>query len=75
MSGKHKKETFLETAKRQLEQSCIPTCVAISASVVISKLGLPLIVTGGAMASAYAYWKGYRVRLVKPTEESDETND
>ena len=63
---KTKTERFLETAKRQFQRSCIPVAAGVCISVGISKLGIPaipLLVLGGA---GVAYWKGYRIRIVKP---------
>ena len=64
-----KTQRFIETARRQFRRSCIPTATAVCLSVGISKLGvpaLPLILVGGA---GYAYWRGWRIRLVRTAGE------
>ena len=68
-----KKRKFFEIAKRQFRRSCIPTTTAVLVSVMISKLGiipaLPFILIS---STVYAWVKGYKIRLVKPEDETNE---
>jgi hypothetical protein len=59
-------EQFLETATKQLRQCAVPTVLAIIVSVLISKLGMPLVALALVVGGGYAWWRGYRVKIVKP---------
>jgi hypothetical protein len=67
-----RRQRFIEEARRQFRRSCIPTATAVLLSVGISKLGipaLPLIAVGGA---GVAWWKGYRLRVVRLDDDADQ---
>ena len=59
------RQDFIQTARRQFQRCCIPTAVAIAASVTISSLGAPVIPLALAAAGGYAYWRGYRITINK----------
>ena len=73
MPKKRKKtcEDLLRTAKLQLKRCCIPTTLAVVTSVIISKLGTPIIPVALIGAGGWAWWRGYRVRIVKPHEREE----
>lgn len=60
-----KTQRFLETARRQFRLSCIPTATAVLVSVVIGKLGIPALSLPLLGIAGYAYWLGWRIRLVR----------
>ena len=64
-------ERFIRVAKSQMRRACIPTAVAVTTSVVISKLGAPIVPIALIGAGGWAWWKGYRIRVVKPGEEDE----
>lgn len=66
---------FLGEAQAQLQRCAIPTVVAVAASVVIAKLGVPVIALGAVVAGGYAYYIGYRVRVTKPGKDENETDN
>lgn len=65
-------ERLLRQAKTQMKRCCIPTAVAITTSVVLSKIGAPVVPIALIGAGGWAWWKGYRIRVVKPGEADDE---
>lgn len=69
------KKAFLSKAKQQFKSASIPTITAVAASVVISKMGVPLIAICGVCAAGYAYWRGYRLKLTKPTAQESEQDE
>lgn len=66
---RNKKQTrtsrFIEKARRQFQHSCIPTATAVCLSVGISKLGIPALPLIALGAAGVAWWKGYRLRIVR----------
>lgn len=67
-------KALCDKASEQLSRCWVPTTLAVVISVAVSKLGMPIIALAGIGCGTYAYIKGYRVRLVKPTEDSDEAH-
>ena len=69
-TGKRTKKTepecFMDMATSQMKRCAIPTAVAITTSVVLSHVGAPIVPLALVGAGGYAWWKGYRVRVVKP---------
>jgi hypothetical protein len=62
-------ERFVRVAGVQMRRCCIPTAVAITTSVVLSKIGAPIVPIALIGAGGYAWWRGYRVKVVKPDEK------
>ena len=67
-----KTERFIEMARRQFKRSCVPTVMAICISVGISKIGLPIVPIVLISAGSWAWWRGYKVQIVKPEVRNDE---
>jgi len=65
-------ERFIRVAKLQMRRACIPTAVAVTTSVVISKLGAPIVPIAAIAAGGWAYFRGYRIRIVKPGEDAND---
>lgn len=61
---------FRRTAMNQLRRSCVPMTVAIATSVILSKIEVPIVLLAFLGFSGWAYWKGYRVRIVRPDSAS-----
>lgn len=58
-------EDFMHMARIQMKRCCIPTAVSITASVVLSKIGAPIVPLALIGAGGYAWIKGYRIRIAK----------
>ncbi len=56
---------LLNLAREQMRRAFIPTVVAVVASVLINRIGSPLIVLGVLAAIGWGWWCGWRVRLVR----------
>ena len=63
-------ERFMRLAASQMRRCCIPTAVAITTSVVISNIGAPIVPVALVGVGGYAWWRGYRIRVVKPGEDT-----
>jgi len=58
-------QRFMRTACIQMKHGAVPAAVAVTTSVVIGKLGAPVVVLALLAAGGVAWWKGYRIRVVK----------
>lgn len=58
-------EMYVREGCRLLRRGALPAAVAAVTSVMVSSIGPvgPILLIGGG---GYAWWKGYRIRVVKP---------
>lgn len=58
--------SFLKLARLQMKRAFIPTLVAVAASVLINRMGSPLLLLAALVLLCYLYCRGFRLKVVLP---------